>query len=128
MMLALSAPSLGFAQGFRVTGRVVLGTETDSIPLANRMAVLHVVGLQGGRPVDSMLTDSNGEYRLLSPTRDTTAGYLVSVEHDGVGYFSEPWVGRAKGTSTPATLVAFLTTHQPPHNTPPRQKSFGKSI
>ena len=113
-MLALSAPSLGFAQGFRVTGRVVLGTETDSIPLANRMAVLHVVGLQGGRPVDSMLTDSNGEYRLLSPARDTTAGYLVSVEHDGVGYFSEPFVARDQASASASTIVAYDTSHTRP--------------
>ncbi len=114
MVLALSAPSLGFAQGFRVTGRIVLGTETDSMPLVDRMAVLHVVGLQGGRPVDSMLTDSNGEYRLLSPTRDTTAGYLVSVEHDGVGYFSEPFGARDQASASASTIVAYDTSHTRP--------------
>jgi len=113
-MLALSFPSLGFAQGFRVTGSVVLGTATDSIPLPNEMAVLHEVGLRGGRPVDSVLTDRNGEYRLVSPAHDTTAGYLVSVEHDGVGYFSEPFVVSDQASVTASTVIVYDTSYTQP--------------
>jgi len=41
-------------------------------------------------PVDSARLDARGQYRLRIPVVDSTANYLISVLHDGVGYFSEP--------------------------------------
>jgi hypothetical protein len=92
----------------------VLGTETDSIPLRNEVVVLHEVGLRGGRPVDSVLTDRNGVYRLASPTHDTTAGYLVSVEHHGVDYFSEPFVASDQVSVTASMVVVYDTSYTRP--------------
>jgi hypothetical protein len=112
--LALGIPSQGSAQGFTVTGRVLLAAETDSVPLPDRMAVLHEVGLVGGRPIDSVPTNSDGEYRLRSIGRDTTAGYLVSVEHGGVGYFSEPFVAGDEAGITASLIVAYDTSHTRP--------------
>ena len=78
------------------------------------MAVLHEVGLRGGRPVDSVLTDRNGEYQLASPTRDSTAGYLVSVEHDGIGYFSEPFAVHDQASVSASKVVVYDTSYTRP--------------
>jgi hypothetical protein len=52
--------------------------------------VLHEVTLTSGGPVDSQRTDPAGRFSLRAATRDTAANYLVSVDHQGIGYFSEP--------------------------------------
>ena len=78
------------------------------------MAVLHEVGLESGRPVDSVLTGTDGEYTLRSPGRDTTAGYLVSVQHHGVGYFSEPFVSSDAPVIEAATVTAYDTSSTSP--------------
>jgi hypothetical protein len=41
-------------------------------------------------PIDSARLDAKGHYQLRIAAVDSTATYLISVLHDGVGYFSEP--------------------------------------
>jgi hypothetical protein len=41
-------------------------------------------------PIDSARLDARGRYRLRIAAVDSTATYLISVLHDGVGYFSDP--------------------------------------
>jgi hypothetical protein len=114
VIVALSVSSQGFAQGFTVTGLVVRGRDADSLPLAERMAVLHEVTLESGRPVDSALTNRLGAYRLRAPARDTSAGYVVSVEHDGIGYFSQPLSARDRTSDSASTIVVFDTSYTRP--------------
>ena len=114
LSIALSVPSLGFAQGFRVTGRVVRGATNDSLPVAGGAVVLHEVTIQSGRPVDSATTNRLGEYRLTAPVRDTAAGYVVSVEHDGIGYFSEPLSARDRAADSASAIVVYDTSYGRP--------------
>ena len=102
-------PVVGSAQGLVVTGRVVRVGTIDSVPVTGRMVTLHEVGLSGGRPVDSALTTKSGTYRLRTSRQDSTASYLTSVQHDGIGYFSAPLRGRA-GTDTVGTLFVYDTS------------------
>ncbi len=82
---------------------------TDSVPVTDRMVTLHEVGFGGGRPVDSAVTSRSGTYRLRTSRKDSTASYLTSVQHDGVGYFSAPLLGRAD-TDTVGTLFVYDTS------------------
>jgi hypothetical protein len=104
----------GTAQGFRVTGQVLRGTANDSVPVADRIVVLHAVKMQGGRPIDSVTTDSRGRYSLSDPARDTSASYLVSVEHDGIGYFSQPMSAVGSTAEVASTLVVYDTSYTEP--------------
>jgi hypothetical protein len=78
------------------------------------MVVLHAVNLTGGRPVDSVATDGNGRFSLRHAERDTTATYLVSVEHDGIGYFSQSMSAVGSRSETASTLVVYDTSHTEP--------------
>lgn len=128
MIVALSVPSHGFAQGFTVTGRVVRGRDADSLPLAGRMAILHEVTRESGHPVDSALTNRLGVYRLRAPTRDTAAGYVVSVEHDGIGYFSQPLSARDRASDSASTIVVFDTSYTTPEITVAERHLIIRSI
>jgi hypothetical protein len=86
----------------------------DSLPVANRMVVLHQVTVDTGGPVDSTLTNRFGAYRLRSATRDTAAGYVVSVDHQGIGYFSEPLGARDRAADSASTIVVFDTAYGRP--------------
>jgi hypothetical protein len=70
--------------------------------------------MQSGQPVDSATTNRRGEYRLTAPVRDTTAGYVVSVEHDGIGYFSEPLSARDTASDSASTIVVYDTSYTEP--------------
>ncbi|MFQ5703139.1 MAG: hypothetical protein ACE5HT_03875 [Gemmatimonadales bacterium] len=59
------------------------------------------------------MTDRSGRYRLRSPNRDSTASYLVSVQHDGIGYFSTPLTGSA-AENTANTLYVYDTSSVEP--------------
>jgi hypothetical protein len=54
------------------------------------MAILHRVTVAEAGPVDSSRTDRSGRYALTAPALDTLANFVVSVEHDGIAYFTEP--------------------------------------
>jgi hypothetical protein len=84
------------------------------VPVPDRMVVLHAVNLEGGRPIDSVATDSQGRYSLRDPARDTTASYLVSVEHHGVGYFSQPISAVGSSAAVASTLVVYDTSYTEP--------------
>jgi hypothetical protein len=59
-------------------------------------------------------TDRAGRYRLRAPSRDTTASYLVSVQHHGIAYFTEPLAGRLTPPDTLGTLVVYDTSSTSP--------------
>ena len=72
-----------------MAGAVTLGYAHPR-PLAGATVILHRVTMLVQGPVDSARLDARGQYRLRIPVVDSTANYLISVLHDGVGYFSEP--------------------------------------
>ena len=89
-ILALCFASPGAAQGFVVTGELLLATGTDTVPVPDRWVVLHEVTVAEGGPVDSVRTDRRGRFRLRSSASDTLATYLLSARYHGIGYFSPP--------------------------------------
>jgi hypothetical protein len=95
-----------------VTGQVIYVAGADSTPVTGRQAVLHRVSMVEAGPVDSGLTDASGRYALRAPVIDTTANYVVSVEHDGIAYFTEPvhTFGESSGTAAPLHVYDTSTT------------------
>ena len=67
-------------------------------------------------------------YRLRAPTRDTAAGYVVSVEHDGIGYFSQPLSARDRASDSASTIVVFDTSYTTPEITVAERHLIIRSI
>jgi len=88
--------------------------EGDSVPLVASQVVLHGVTVAQGQPLDSTVTRWDGRYDISVATLDTAASYLVSVEHGGVGYFSQPFRPIPRSTDTIATLVVYDTSYGEP--------------
>jgi hypothetical protein len=86
--LALCSVSRGEAQGLVVSGVLQRVEGADTVPVPARWVVLHAVTVAEGGPVDSQRTDANGRFRLRLPAVDTSANYLLSAQHQGIGYFS----------------------------------------
>ncbi len=94
-----------------VTGRIVHGGRGDR-PLPGVWAVLHRVARDSSGPIDSVLTDALGHFRLRLPAADTLALFLVSTSHDGIGYFASPVRSGGGGRDpapAPQTLVVYDT-------------------
>lgn len=113
-MLAIASTGVGVAQGFRVTGRVEHVVGADTTGLAGWQVVLHEVTVTSGRPIDSTLTDRRGRYALEAQPVDTAATYLVSVDYQGIGYFSPPLVARNLNADTASTLMVYDTSYTRP--------------
>ena len=119
MTVALSFVGTLEAQGFRVQGSVVRMDATDSLPVAGVWASLHEITALGGQVVDSQRTRVSGMFTIASPRGDTLASYLISVEHHGIAYFSEPFRNDdvpsptllVYDTSSVANLVTFGERH-----------------
>ncbi|HZH41341.1 MAG TPA: hypothetical protein VFD85_10035 [Gemmatimonadales bacterium] len=80
---------LASGQSVTLTGVVTLGFSHPR-PLTGATVILHRVTMLVQGPIDSARLDLKGHYRLRIASVDSTATYLISVLHDGVGYFSEP--------------------------------------
>ncbi len=90
-------------------------TDGDSVPVAGRFATLHRVSIGEAGPVDSALTDAAGKYLLRATVLDTIANYVVSVEHDGIAYFTEPLHTFGAPTAEAEPLLVYDTsTTDPP--------------
>jgi len=102
-----------------VSGRVLLGGR-DSVPLRGNRVVLHRVTRESAGPMDSVLTDAAGRYRiqLARPraTADSGAGavYVVSTWHDSLAYFSLPINVQGRTAVTVEDLVVYATTKGTP--------------
>ena len=111
-VLACVTVALGFvggleAQGFRVQGSVVRMSGVDSLPVAGVWTALHEVTALGGEVIDSQQTAASGMFTVDAPRGDTLASYIISVEHHGIAYFSEPF--RSDDEASP-TLVVYDTS------------------
>jgi hypothetical protein len=97
-----------------VSGRVLRGGR-DTVPVPGAWVVLHYVGASGGAPIDSVLSNSRGRYRLPLSQVDTTGVYVVSAWYDSLAYFSLPLnvVGR------PAVHVEDIVVYPTTIDAPP---------
>ena len=116
--LALAAAGLACsgvaAQEARVGGAVLRVHGADTVPVAGRWVVLHAVTLTTGGPVDSERTDGVGRFTLRVTAPDTLANYLVSVEHQGIGYFSPPIRAESLSVGRVAPLLVYDTSSSAP--------------
>ncbi len=113
-LLALGVAPAVDAQGLRVSGRVLRVADGDTTGVPGTWAVLHEVTLTTGGPIDSQRTDASGRYRLRVVTLDTSANYLVSVEHLGIGYFSQPILPESLPIGELAPLLVYDTSATEP--------------
>jgi hypothetical protein len=97
-----------------VTGSLLHVTDADTSAVSGRWVVLHAVTLDGGGPVDSVRTDRNGEFTMVPARLDTLASYLVSAEHQGIGYFSDPFRPVSGEVHTVSPVVVFDTSSSTP--------------
>ena len=114
MGLALCLAGSAEAQGFRVTGSLLHVTGPDTSAVSGRWVVLHAVVLDGGAQVDSVRTDRAGQFTFRVPEVDTLASYLVSTEHHGIGYFSDPFRPSANALHAVPPVVVFDTSSTTP--------------
>ncbi len=112
--MALSVPAAASAQGFRVTGTVFRVSGPDTTALQNQWVLFHSIALEGGAPLDSVRSDRRGRYVFGIAERDSLAAYLVSVEHQGIGYFSEGVRPAVGALDTLPTLLVYDTSSTGP--------------
>jgi hypothetical protein len=74
------------AQTISANGRVL---SPDSTPVPDARVVLHRVGQDTQGPLDSTRSDRRGRFHF-SFRPDSGAFYLLSAEHAGIEYFSQP--------------------------------------
>lgn len=98
----------------RLRGAVLRISAADTVPVAGRWVVLHAVTLTAGGPVDSQRTDGAGRFALRIGAPDTLANYLVSVEHQGIGYFSPPIRPESLSVGPLAPLFVYDTSSSAP--------------
>ena len=98
----------------RVGGAVFRVHGADTVPVPGRWVVLHAVTLTTGGPVDSQRTDGAGRFTLRVASPDTLANYLVSVEHQGIGYFSPPVRAESLSVGRLAPILVYDTSSSAP--------------
>ena len=98
-----------------MSGRVVVVTGADSVPVPGAWAVLHQVSLRGGAPVDSAPTDRRGRYQVRATARDSSMVYIVSVTYAGIAYFTRPLhAPRDASQGSAETLAVYDTSSTDP--------------
>ena len=112
--MALSLSAAAEAQGFVVTGSVRRVSGADTTALRDRWVLFHSITLEGGTPLDSARSDRRGRYTFRIAERDSLAAYLVSVEHQGIGYFSEGVRPEVGAFDTLPTLLVYDTSSTSP--------------
>ena len=110
MGLALSLASVVQAQGFRVSGTVVHVSAADTIPVPGQWVVLHGITVRGGAPLDSVRLNDRGGFTFRPAIFDSLASYLVSVEYQGIGYFSEPFAPASGAAERLPPLAVYDTS------------------
>lgn len=114
LIATLGLPPAAVAQGFRVSGRVMHVAGADTLPVSERQVVLHRVSFAEAGPVDSGATDRSGRYTLQASSLDTVANYVVSVEHQGIAYFTEPLHTFGEPEATAELLIVYDTSATSP--------------
>ena len=99
-----------FAQTVRTNGRVVTA---DSTAQAGARVVLHRVGSDTQGPLDSTRSDRGGRFQF-SFRPDSGAFYLLSAEHAGIEYFSQPVPTNPARPDTGIRIVVYDTSSTAP--------------
>ena len=86
----------------------------DSVPVPGRWTLLHAVSMTTAGPVDSVRTDGAGRYALRAAVVDTMATYVVSLQHDGIAYFSNPIDTDGATAAVADPLVVYDTSSTEP--------------
>jgi hypothetical protein len=107
---ALSALSSLSAQTVHATGRV-LTVDSASVPGAR--VVLHRIGQDSQGPIDSTRSDRRGRF-LFSFHPDSGAFYLLSAEHAGIEYFSQPVPTTPERPDTGIRILVYDTSSAAP--------------
>ncbi|MGH7689852.1 MAG: hypothetical protein ACREN3_09635, partial [Gemmatimonadaceae bacterium] len=86
------------------------GADSVPAPVAHLRVVLHRVGQDTQRPIDSTFTDAHGAYRLRYETTGAPdAVYFASASYDGIAYFTPP-LQAADVASPDGDILVFDTT------------------
>ena len=107
---SVSAFSALSAQTISATGRVL---SADSTPVRGARVVLHRVGQVDQGPIDSTRSDGLGRFQFTFRP-DTSAFYLVSAEHAGIEYFSQPVPTNPQRPDTGIRVLVYDTSSTTP--------------
>jgi hypothetical protein len=98
------------AQTVNPSGRVI---NADSIPIPRLRVVLHRVGQDTQGPIDSTRSDRRGRFQF-SFRADSGAFYLLSAEHAGIEYFSQPVPTNPARPDTGIRILVYDTSSTVP--------------
>jgi len=98
------------AQTVRATGQVL---SADSTPVHGVRVLLHRVGQDTQGPIDSTRSDGGGRFHFTFRP-DTSAFYLLSAEHAGIEYFSQPVSTNPERPDTGIRILVFDTSSTTP--------------
>jgi hypothetical protein len=98
------------AQTVRATGQVL---SADSTPVRGVRVLLHRVGQDTQGPIDSTRSDGGGRFHFTFRP-DTSAFYLLSAEHAGIEYFSQPVSTNPERPDTGIRILVFDTSSTTP--------------
>jgi hypothetical protein len=98
------------AHTVRATGQVL---SADSTPVRGVRVLLHRVGQDTQGPIDSTRSDGGGRFHFTFRP-DTSAFYLLSAEHAGIEYFSQPVSTNPERPDTGIRILVFDTSSTTP--------------
>ena len=98
------------AQTVRASGRVL---SADSTAVGEARVLLHRVGPDTQGPIDSTHSDRRGRFHFVFHP-DTSAFYLLSAEHSGIEYFSQPVATNPARPDTGIRILVYDTSSTAP--------------
>jgi hypothetical protein len=99
-----------------VAGRVVRATKTAGVAVPSEWVVLHRVGPDTARPLDSVRTAADGSYHFAyRATGSADAIYFVAARWAGIAYFSPPLKPRVAGGDAELTVFDTASYGVPIH-------------
>jgi hypothetical protein len=104
-----SVPVLS-AQTVRTSGRVL---SADSIPVRGARVLLHRVGPNTQGPIDSTRSDRQARFHFAFRP-DSGAFYVLSAEHAGIEYFSQPVPTNPARPATGIRILVYDTSSAAP--------------
>jgi len=105
-----TTPPPAAAEQLHVVGTVVRASGADTTAIEGRWVVLHGIAASGGAAIDSVHSDVLGGFTLSSPTLQHLTSYLVSVDHQGITYYSDPLVPGPDSAHVLPPLVVYDTS------------------
>jgi len=96
-----------------VSGRVVIPSPQQEVPVPGIFVTVHRVGSDSAGPLDSVRTDARGRYTVhYTRFGSDDALYFAAAVYEGIAYFTSPLRGeRTEGDD--AEITVFDTTSHP---------------